>query len=266
MAPPLGRDGLRAGRPAREQAPLRHGRRASALSRQAVHGLRHAPAARAGHGRHGADRLRRATSSRRTRRLQPHQRELAARLGRDDARRGARLRRGEPGGDHDAVHPRRRDEPGDGGGDVRTDARRVAGRAWRTCQLVRPGAPVVLGSFACSMSMQSGAPTFGTPEPALVLYVMAAARPPARRAVPLRRSADRVEDPRRAGGLRVGQHDAADDARRRRTSCSTPPAGSRAGSRWGTRSSSSTPTSSACGTRSARGSTSPTTARRSTRS
>ena len=41
-------------------------------------------------------------------------------------------------------------------------------------QLVRPGAPVVLGSFASSLSMQSGAPTFGTPEPALVLYSMAA--------------------------------------------------------------------------------------------
>lgn len=41
-------------------------------------------------------------------------------------------------------------------------------------QLVRPGAPVVLGSFASSLSMQSGAPTFGTPEPALVIYVMAA--------------------------------------------------------------------------------------------
>jgi len=40
-------------------------------------------------------------------------------------------------------------------------------------QLVRPGAPVVLGSFASSMSMQTGAPTFGTPEPALVLYTMA---------------------------------------------------------------------------------------------
>jgi trimethylamine--corrinoid protein Co-methyltransferase len=40
-------------------------------------------------------------------------------------------------------------------------------------QLVRPGAPVVMGSFASSMSMQSGAPTFGTPEPALVLYGMA---------------------------------------------------------------------------------------------
>jgi len=39
---------------------------------------------------------------------------------------------------------------------------------------VRPGAPVVFGSFASSMSMQSGAPTFGTPEPALVLYTLAA--------------------------------------------------------------------------------------------
>jgi trimethylamine--corrinoid protein Co-methyltransferase len=40
-------------------------------------------------------------------------------------------------------------------------------------QLVRPGAPVVFGSFASSMSMQTGAPTFGTPEPSLVLYVVA---------------------------------------------------------------------------------------------
>ena len=37
-------------------------------------------------------------------------------------------------------------------------------------QLVRPGAPVVFGTFASSISMQSGAPTFGTPEPSMVLY------------------------------------------------------------------------------------------------
>jgi trimethylamine--corrinoid protein Co-methyltransferase len=37
-------------------------------------------------------------------------------------------------------------------------------------QLVRPGAPAIFGTFASSMSLQSGAPTFGTPEPALVLY------------------------------------------------------------------------------------------------
>jgi trimethylamine--corrinoid protein Co-methyltransferase len=32
---------------------------------------------------------------------------------------------------------------------------------------------MVFGSFASSLSMQSGAPTFGTPEPALLLYVVA---------------------------------------------------------------------------------------------
>jgi trimethylamine--corrinoid protein Co-methyltransferase len=41
------------------------------------------------------------------------------------------------------------------------------------CQLVRPGAPVIFGSFASSMSMLTGAPTFGTPEPAMVLYTAA---------------------------------------------------------------------------------------------
>ena len=54
---------------------------------------------------------------------------------------------------------------------AQTLAEALAGMAF--VQLVSPGAPVVFGSFASSMSMQSGAPTFGTPEPALVLYVMA---------------------------------------------------------------------------------------------
>ncbi len=54
---------------------------------------------------------------------------------------------------------------------TQTLAEALAGLAF--AQLVRPGAPVVLGSFASSISMQSGAPTFGTPEPALVLYGMA---------------------------------------------------------------------------------------------
>ena len=40
-------------------------------------------------------------------------------------------------------------------------------------QLINPGAPMVFGTFASSMSMATGAPTFGTPEPALVLNVMA---------------------------------------------------------------------------------------------
>ena len=55
---------------------------------------------------------------------------------------------------------------------AQTLAEAMAGMAF--LQLVKPGAPMVFGSFASSISMQSGAPTFGTPEPALVLYVMAA--------------------------------------------------------------------------------------------
>jgi trimethylamine--corrinoid protein Co-methyltransferase len=47
----------------------------------------------------------------------------------------------------------------------------LAGAAF--IQLVKPGAPVVFGTFASSISMQSGAPTFGTPEPSLVLYTCA---------------------------------------------------------------------------------------------
>ncbi len=44
----------------------------------------------------------------------------------------------------------------------------LAGAAFS--QLVRPGAPIIFGTFAANISMQTGAPTFGTPEPALVLY------------------------------------------------------------------------------------------------
>ena len=39
-------------------------------------------------------------------------------------------------------------------------------------QLVRPGAPFVLGNFLSSMSLKSGAPTFGMPEPTLSNYVI----------------------------------------------------------------------------------------------
>jgi trimethylamine---corrinoid protein Co-methyltransferase len=39
-----------------------------------------------------------------------------------------------------------------------------------TTQLYRKGAPVIFGTFAASMSMQSGAPSFGTPEPAMVTF------------------------------------------------------------------------------------------------
>jgi trimethylamine--corrinoid protein Co-methyltransferase len=44
----------------------------------------------------------------------------------------------------------------------------MAGTAF--CQLTRPGAPVVFGAFVSTLSMQSGAPTFGTPEATLAIY------------------------------------------------------------------------------------------------
>ena len=55
---------------------------------------------------------------------------------------------------------------------TQTLAEAMVGMAF--CQIVRAGSPVIFGSFASSMSMQSGAPTFGTPEPQLVLFMMAA--------------------------------------------------------------------------------------------
>jgi trimethylamine--corrinoid protein Co-methyltransferase len=51
-------------------------------------------------------------------------------------------------------------------------AEALAGMAF--VQLVRPGAPVVFGTFASAVSMQSGAPTFGTSEPSMVMYAVAA--------------------------------------------------------------------------------------------
>ena len=44
----------------------------------------------------------------------------------------------------------------------------LAGTAFT--QLVRPGAPVIFGTFVSTLSMQSGAPTFGTPEATLAIY------------------------------------------------------------------------------------------------
>lgn len=68
-------------------------------------------------------------------------------------------------------------------------AEALAGMAF--AQLCRKGTPVIFGTFASSMSMQSGAPTFGTPEPALVLYGMA-------------QLARRVGVPFRSGGSLAG--------------------------------------------------------------
>jgi trimethylamine--corrinoid protein Co-methyltransferase len=39
-------------------------------------------------------------------------------------------------------------------------------------QLERPGSPVILGNFLSSISLKSGAPTFGTPEPSLAYFAI----------------------------------------------------------------------------------------------
>lgn len=44
----------------------------------------------------------------------------------------------------------------------------MAGVAYN--QLIRPGAPVIFGTFVTSIDMNSGAPTFGTPEASQILY------------------------------------------------------------------------------------------------
>ncbi|MEL6466055.1 MAG: trimethylamine methyltransferase family protein [Pseudomonadota bacterium] len=44
----------------------------------------------------------------------------------------------------------------------------LAGIAYN--QLIRPGAPVIMGAFVTSIDMNSGAPTFGTPEAAHITY------------------------------------------------------------------------------------------------
>lgn len=61
-------------------------------------------------------------------------------------------------------------------------AESMAGMAY--VQLLRPGAPVMMGNFLSSMSMRSGSPTFGTPEPDLAL--IAAGQLARRLGVPLR--------------------------------------------------------------------------------
>jgi trimethylamine--corrinoid protein Co-methyltransferase len=47
-------------------------------------------------------------------------------------------------------------------------AEALAGVAYS--QLIRPGAPVIMGAFVTSIDMNSGAPTFGTPEAAHITY------------------------------------------------------------------------------------------------
>ena len=70
---------------------------------------------------------------------------------------------------------------------VQQTAEALAGVA--LAQLVRPGAPVVLGSFLSHTDMQSGSPGFGGPESAIGL--LAAGRSRAASACPGARAAAR---------------------------------------------------------------------------
>ncbi len=134
------------------------------------------------------------------------------------------------------------------GAATQTLAEALAGMAF--CQLVRPGRPgdsrlvrlldVDAVGRADLRHARAGADPLRD----------GGARAAPRGAVPLGRGADRVEDRGRAGRLRVGEHDAADDARRASTSSSIPRAGSKGASRWATRSSSSTSTRQLHGTHS----------------
>ena len=110
-------------------------------------------------------------------------------------------------------------------------------------QLTRPGAPVVLGSFASSMSMQSGCADVRDAGAGARAVRHGRAGPPAGRAVPLRRFAVRVEGRRCPGRLRVRRDAPADRPGRRQLRPACGRLARRAASPSATRNSSWTPTS-----------------------
>ena len=114
LYPPFRRHGVRAGRPARQQAAFRDGVCASQIFGQAVHGL--GDQARAGRGQraHLRASVRRGFRARQHGADEPHQRQFAAGLGFEHARRRGGLCAQQPGLHHHPVHSVRRDEPGDG--------------------------------------------------------------------------------------------------------------------------------------------------------
>src|SRR5947208_9302435 len=54
---------------------------------------------------------------------------------------------------------------------VQLNAEALAGIA--LTQMIEPGTPVIYGSFLSTIDLQSGSPTFGTPESQLALYASA---------------------------------------------------------------------------------------------
>ena len=146
---------------------------------------------------------------------------------------------------------------------TQTLAEALAGMAF--CQIVRPGAPVIFGSFASSMSMQTGRPDVRHPGAAARPVRAGRPGPPARRPVPQRRQLHRLQGARLPGGLRERRSASWPRCRPASTSTCTRPAGWRAGWPSATRSSSSTRTRRRWPGRTWPASTRPTTATRSTR-
>ena len=102
LYPPFRRHGVRAGRSAGQQAAFRDGVRASQIFGQAVHGLGDQARARRGQRAHLRASVRRRVRARQHGDDQPHQRQFAAGLGFEHARRGGSLCAREPGLHHHA--------------------------------------------------------------------------------------------------------------------------------------------------------------------
>ncbi len=121
---------------------------------------------------------------------------------------------------------------------VQQNAEALAGIAFAQC--VRPGCPVVYGSFTSNVDMKTGAPAFGTPEYAKA--TIASGQLARRYRLPYRASnANASNAPDAQSVYEFGNVDLALRARRTPTSSSTASAGSRAGSPPPTRRSSWTP-------------------------
>ena len=99
-----------------------------------------------------------------------HQRQLAAPLRRPHALGAHRVREGGAGDGGHAVPAHGRDVAGLGRGDARAAGRRRRSPGIALVQTIRPGCPVVFGSFLSNTDMQSGSPSFGTPESAVGLF------------------------------------------------------------------------------------------------
>ena len=81
---------------------------------------------------------------------------------------------------------------------VQQTAEPLAGLA--LTQLMRPGAPVILGSFLSHTDMQSGSPGFGGPESAIGLFCLGTAGPAVRPAVAVGRRRPHLQPAARRAG------------------------------------------------------------------